>query len=809
MRKKLHFFSICFLIVVITSCKTTRHIEPGQHLLTKNYVHFNGDDKHEYDANYDAIESAIKQKPNRKLFGFIPFHLSVWNYAHSRKKQGKLSQYLINVVGEEPVLYEPVLHDKSADQIRKTLKNQGYFNARVESTTWLSGDEAEQHFYVYSGPAYTLKNISYAFEDTALIKEFKKGVQTSLVPGSRYDVRRLDDERNELMKIMKNRGYFTFDKIHVIFDIDTNLPGERFNVSVRLRNLRVSKEIDGRDTIVEESHQKHYIDEIIINESYKAGRSSSLLDSVFHRERLYLFRSKPYVRPVRLSRNVFISPGQQYSLAKTQYTYERLSALNNFRFIDLQYESSEKESKKELLNLKINLTKAPKQSVTLETVGTNQSGNLGISAGLNYTNRNLFRGAEQFAWKVYGGLEWQNTNSSVNAQSSDVIESIRFINAYEFGAQVSLTIPDFFGRINTAELPWFKEPKTTFSVAADRQKRPLYERTLVNTSYQYTFRLRPRDQLIFAPIDLSVIQLDKDPDFEAQLQATNNSLLINSYNDHIIPAGKISYAYNSQELNKLKNFYYYKVNLEAAGNALRALSSTFNLDYDAEQNSYQINGVSFAQYIKFDGDFARYVNLTRESRMVYRFFAGVGIPLNNLNALPFERSFFAGGSNDIRAWRARALGPGSLADTLTYGLDQVGETQLELNLEYRWQVIKQIEGALFMDIGNIWLLRYDPQRPGANFSAKRFYNELAIAPGAGVRFNFNFFIFRLDAGLQMKDPSLPEGERWLFQPKTQTLANRRNANLTRIRNGLDPIAAWGATTYRPGLTFNLAIGYPF
>ncbi|NCG30367.1 MAG: BamA/TamA family outer membrane protein [Bacteroidetes bacterium] len=777
--------------------------------MTKNYIHFNGDDKFEYDADFEDIESAVKQSPNRRIFGFIPFHIKVWNYAKSQKKQGRLNQYLLNVVGEEPVLYEPILQEKSRDQILKSLKNQGYFNARVESYSWLSNNEAEQHFYVYSGPAYTLKSISYSFEDTALIKEFKKGVHTSLVPGSRYDVKRLDMERNKLMKIMKNRGYFTFDKIHVVFDIDTNLPGEKFEVAVRLRNLRVAKELAGRDTIIEESHRKHYLAEVIIDESYQAGRSSSILDSILHCQKLYLFKSKPYVRPVRLSRNVFVAPGQQYSLDKTQYTYERISALNNFRFIDLHYEESEKDSAKALLDLKINLTKAPKQSMTFETVGTNQSGNLGISAGLNYTNRNLFRGAEQFAWKVYGGLEWQNTNSTVNTQSSEVIENIRFINAYEFGSHISLTIPDFFGRISTADLPWFKEPKTTVSITADRQKRPLYERTLLNTSYQYTLRLRPRDQLIIAPIDLSVIQLVKDSAFRAQLNATNNSLLINSYNDHIIPAGKISYAYNSQQLNKLKNFYYYKVNLEAAGNTLRALSGVFNLDYDEEQDSYEINGVSFAQYVKFDVDFAKYVNLTRESRMVYRVFAGLGIPLSNLNALPFERSFFAGGSNDMRAWRARALGPGSLSDTLTYGFDQVGEMQLEVNMEYRWEVIKQIEGALFMDIGNIWLLREDPQRPGAEFNLTRFYNDLAIAPGAGVRFNFNFFIFRLDAGLQLKDPSLPEGERWLFQPKNQTIANRRKANITRIRNDLDPIVAWGYDRYKTQMTFNLAIGYPF
>lgn len=146
-----------------------------------------------------------------------------------------------------------------------------------------------------------------------------------------------------------------------------------------------------------------------------------------------------------------------------------------------------------------------------------------------------------------------------------------------------------------------------------------------------------------------------------------------------------------------------------------------------------------------------------------------------------------------------------MADTATYGIDQVGEFQLELNLEYRFPIFNQIEGAVFTDFGNIWLLRYDPLRPGAEFRMQSFYREIAIAPGAGIRFNFNFFVFRLDMGVQLKDPALPQGERWAFQPKDLTNQYRETANVGRIMSGLQPIETWT----KPQTTVNFAIDYPF
>lgn len=796
-------------MLAIQSCSPTRSLKADEHMVVKSTIRINENSPTQYRGDYEALEGVIKQKPYRKIAGILPFHISVYNWASRRNQERKLWSYLKNQIGEGPNIYEPVLLERSRDQMLKSLKNEGYFDARVEAFGVLGAQTAELEFYVYTGEPYIIRKVSYAFEDTALIKEFKSGVSTEIRAGARFQASVFENERVRLANEMKNRGYYTFDVIHVLFDVDTSVAGNKLDVSVRLRNLRLTENVNGTDTIIERSHKKHFINKIVINENFEArSNKSQSLDTLDFRTLRFLYLEEPFIRPLRISRNIFINPGEKFSRTKTNYTYQRLSALNNFRFIDMQYQPSDKDTNVSLLDLTINLTQAPKQAFSLETTGTNRSGNLGIHAGLNYKNSNLFKGAELLDWKIYGGLEAQRTNSTDNEENIQVINNVNLFNTYEFGTQLTLAIPDFMLRSSRRELPFLKEPRTNISVSLDRQARPQYQRDLINTNYQYTMRLRPKDQLIIAPIDLSVIELVKTEAFERQLQATNNSLLINSYNDHIIPSGRISYSYTTQDINTLKNFYYYRVNFETAGNLTRLLSDPIGLKYDEGRNAYLIDGIAFAQYLKWDLDFTKYLNLTEGTQFVYRFFGGVGLSLANLNTLPFERSFFAGGSNGVRAWRARALGPGSLSDTATYGIDQVGESQIEFNLEYRFDVIKQIEGALFCDVGNIWINSFDPQRKGANFEINRFYRELAIAPGAGIRFDFSFFILRLDAGLQFKDPSLPEGERWLFQPKLETNAIRQEANLTRISRGLNPVPEWDVN-YRPDFTFNLGIGYPF
>lgn len=800
-------FLLFTLFEVAQGCRPARHVPEGKYVVAKNKVIVNRKSKIKYEADVDELSASIKQKAFRKWFGVVPFNLGVYNWASSRNQDRKLYSYLKEEVGEAPEIFEPVLLKKTVDQMKVVLRNRGYFDGTVEARIDTVGRKVKIEYHVQSDEPYTMRRLGYAFEDTSIVKDFKDGVQTAFNPGKRFDLEVFEKERTRMTNHMKNLGYFTFDKIHILFDVDTNLPGKRYDVTLRLRNQRTAIQENGKDSLIESKHRKHYIRSITVNESFQsAGVNARRLDTALHKGRAYLSLGKPYVRPVRLSRNIFIEPGDQYTLERTDYTYGRLKALGNFRFIDMKYAPTEVDSTRAELDLTINLTRSPRQSFSVETTGTHRSGNLGISASTDYRNRNLFRGAEQLELRIYGGVESQRTNSTVNTNENTKIEDI--FNTIEYGAQLSLIIPDLFLRTSKTEFTWAREPKTSLSVSFDRQYRPQYNRILLNTNYQYAFRLGKRDQLIFAPIDLSVIELSDDDDLQEQLKETNNTVLINSYNDHIIAAGRISYSNTTQEINRLKNFHYYRINFESAGNLLRLASEPLGLEYDEENASYMIDSIRFAQYVKLDVDYVKYNILTENSKMVYRLFGGLGIPLTNLNVLPFERSFFAGGSNDIRAWRARALGPGGLNEVETQGIDQVGDVQLETNIEYRFKITSILEGAAFLDMGNIWFLRKDTNRLNAHFDPKRSWKEIAIAPGLGARLDLNFFVIRLDAGLQLYDPGLVEGERWVFGPKTET-DRLRLAEFQRLNPLGLPVPAKWENSYKPEVTFNLAIHYPF
>ncbi len=800
--------SLLFTLIAfgLHSCQPTRYVESGTHLLTKNVVHLNENEKFNSDISADDLSVVLKQKPNRRILGFINFHLGVWNYANGKKNQErKFVQFLKSEIGEAPVIYEPALLEANRNQIERYMKNHGHFNATVSVLPWYDSQEVEVHYYVFSGPAYRLRKVGYSFEDDSLRLEFKNPTDKNLTRsklqgGTVYNTDRLTEERARLTQSIKDLGYFTFEKIHVLYDVDTNLAGDYFDLMIRFRNQRITEKIEGKDSVVVKPHLRHKIARVDINQNYEALRTNTKLDTLIYGPYNFIYLNRPYVRSARLSRNIFLRPGDLYSMTKTQYTYDRINALNNYRFIDIRFEPIKSDKNLPELEMKVNLNKSKKQAMTLETVGTNRSGNLGIGTSINYKNKNLFRGAEQFDWKVYGGVEWQNTSSTIKNDGTTIINKTP-INTYEYGSQISLTIPDFLFRIPNRELPRIKEPKTSISLAIDKQGRPQYDRNLINTAFQWTMRLRPQDQLIIAPIDISVIQLQKSAEFANQLAQTNNALLINSYNNHIIPAGRLTYLNSTQNLgNSLLNYHYYRTSFETAGNLLRLASGPLGLK--EENGSYLIDTIAYAQYVKLDFEFKNYFILTKTSKSVIRLFFGSGIPLANRAALPFERSFFAGGSNGVRAWQARGLGPGTVSDTSTYGIDQVGEIQLEMNLEYRFKLVKQFEGAVFSDFGNIWFFN-DPDRPEANFRFDSFWRGIAVAPGVGLRLKLDFFVIRLDAGLQLKDPSLPLGERWsFFQPKTLTNSYRQE---WRLNNGDPSLGDWK----RPKTTFNIGINYPF
>ncbi len=401
------------------------------------------------------------------------------------------------------------------------------------------------------------------------------------------------------------------------------------------------------------------------------------------------------------------------------------------------------------LDCHIQLTQLSQQSFNVELEGTNTAGNLGGALNLIYTHRNLFHGAEQFSIKLKGAFE-------AMTQFSSKLTSTR-----EYGFETSLRLPKFL-------LPFLKKeefikkysPTTTILAAYDYQNMPLYTRTIANATFGYTWAARNYRTHIVNPVQLNLVKLlSIDSTFQKTILAS--SYLAYSYRNVMILGGNYSFIFNNQKLQKVtRDYWFIRVNAEASGNVLSLVSGLSRVP--KKSGSYNIFGQPFAQYIRSDIDLRYNVILNDISSIVYRGFFGIGVPYGNSVAIPFEKQYFGGGANDIRAWQVRSLGPGSYKSDATGFINQTADIKLEGNAEYRFKLFWILEGALFLDAGNIWAIREDQSRPGAKFELNKFYNDIAVGTGTGLRFDFKFVTGRVDLGIKLRDPAIMDASKWIF-----------------------------------------------
>ncbi len=329
------------------------------------------------------------------------------------------------------------------------------------------------------------------------------------------------------------------------------------------------------------------------------------------------------------------------------------------------------------------------------------------------------------------------------------------------------------------KLAQYADPNTIFTIAYNYQQRPDYTRSIFNGAFGYSWRQNQFKFHELNPMEINFVNIyNENPIFKARIDSLSDPLLRNSYRPHATTTTNYSFTFSNQRIKQAVDFSYLKVELESAGNILRGIMSASNAQKD-ELGNYRVFDVPFAQYLKYDIDFRHYFVFNKGSQLVFRIQHGMGYPLKNLGVLPFESSFFGGGANSFRGWNARTIGPGSLSEDLNLS-DQFGDIKIEVNLEYRFDIYRWFEGAIFADAGNIWLVKEDESRPGGQFTFKNFIKEFGVSLGAGLRLDFSFFVIRLDVGLPAYDPAQIEGERWIL-----------------------------GTGRSKSAKFNLGIGYPF
>jgi len=486
-----------------------------------------------------------------------------------------------------------------------------------------------------------------------------------------------------------------------------------------------------------------------------------------------LYTNKQVEYPASLfNRTMQIQKGNVYNHNSVERTFTAFNRLRQFRFVDIQFSEPGTAIDTNLLDCHIRLAPLDKQSTSFDLEGTNTEGDFGVAGNITYQHRNLFKGAEVFQLKFKGATE--RLRHLVDSTSKS-------FNTKEFGAEANLIIPKLIGPGN-----WIRNfedflPKTVLTLGYNYQKRPEYTRTISSFRFGYDWKTTETLRHTWSLLDFNKVKVfEYDPKF---IENIDDLYIKSSFTDHLIMAMNYSILYNNQKLDTRKNYTYLRLNVESAGNFLWAISELANRPKKEITDStgvvlaeyYEALNTRFAQYVKTDFEIRHSRIIDEYNSIVGRAFMGIALPYGNFDVLPFEKMYFTGGANGIRAWQVRSLGPGSYKAPEGAYPNQASDIKLEANIEYRFLLTRFLEGALFLDAGNIWAINGKDNRLGAQFKFNEFYKQIALGTGAGMRFDLNYFIFRLDLGLKLHDPSSDEGFDWIVDTK---VFDKDNFNLS-------------------------------
>jgi hypothetical protein len=767
---RLLVWTVAFFSIWIISCSPTKRLPEGEFLLNKNIIKI---DEKDLAAELKPI---IKQKPNRKILGLFRFHLGVYTIA-DRGKDGRFKRWVRNTIGEEPVVLDSALTDKSSVQLKQYLQNEGYFNAVVDDTTrYKKSRKADVTFQITTGIPYNIRNITYFIADKSIRNIILEDTSRSLVKtGGIFRTGSLKDERSRITKNMRNRGYYEFNDFYITYDIDSSLNSNQADIIIKIADRQGKL-----DSSNYEMHRVFRVRDLFVMTDYdplivdpKSESDTTLLSHFAIVGRTKELRYKP----TALEPRIFIERDDIYRADETDLTYRGLSDLGLFRFINIRFEADSVPDSCQVnwVDGRVMLSPMPKQDYKVELEGTHNGGNFGLGVNFSYHNKNLSRGAEFLEFRINAkGESVPNFVDEVTGQ-----EKALLLNTFEIGPELSLRIPRFVWPASRYNKNRSSNPASIFSVSYNYQVRPEYIRNLMQLSIGLEYRETRQKRHFIYPAEINYSDFLLSDRFSGRLDATGDPKLINYYRKYIITGGRYTYLYNTQESGKIKDFIYLRFNFEVGGNSSRLYNLIVSPGY-SDTSVYKFVGIEYSQFVRPDIDFRYYQVFSENASLVYRLNVGAGYAYLNSDQMPYEKTFSAGGVNDLRAFRARTVGPGSFIRTINLPAEQLGDLKLNANLEYRFDVFRILEGAFFLDAGNIWNIRDSEKQPGGQLKSDYFLKEIAIGTGLGVRFDFSFFIFRLDAGIPVRDPSKPEDLRWVLR------TNKFNS-----------------------VNYNFGIGYPF
>lgn len=775
MRKTGRLLWICSLSALVGSaCSVTRHIPEGEYLLQRVRIENDRSTPRRERIPKEELEKYIRQQPNKRILG-TNFYVWLYGQADSTKHNGWNNWK--RRVGQEPVLLDMTYTRRSAQNLKVYMDSKGYYasEATFEVDTLSRRKRAKVTYRTRQGAPYRISQLGYDFRDPSLAPlVLADTVHTLLRPGDIFDITQLDAERERITAYLRNRGYYNFSAGNIEYIADTLGGDRRVGLTMVVKPRTTGFDADGRP--VAEQNTVYRIGRINIFPDYDPTAAVLHPDSVQHRADTVtryginvIYNGRRNLRHAALRQAVTFRTDERYSPDEVNRTYADLMAFGFFRSARISFteqperitvtdtirviepngaeETTVRRTTEGVLDCNIYCTPTLKQSFKVELEGSTTSSFYGLKATVGYQNRNIFRGAESFDISFSGGYEFMKAKEAVMRRATEI------------GVKAGLTFPRFLIPGGDRRFRSVLQPKTKLETSVNFQNRPYYRRTLTSIGLGYQWSNRRYSNFVLRPIDINVVKVSRLD--SAFLSQTQNKYLINSYKTQLIAGLSFSYAYNNQRRNLGGNATVVRFNVETAGNLLDGIEHLFS--NPRSEGYYTLFGIRYSQYVRTDLSLSRKIMLGEKTAVAGRLYGGVAKAYGNSDAVPFDRLFYAGGSNSMRGWAPRTLGPGSVPDPHSDYPAQLGDMKLEANLELRFPIWGIVHGATFFDLGNIWYLKSDASEyaPEAVFHLRDFYKQLGFNTGLGLRFDIKFAVLRLDWGVQLHNPNRPEGHRWI------------------------------------------------
>lgn len=750
------------MFIFLSACKTTKLVPEGQHLLIKNKLKTSDSGDGLYLKLMSKLDDDkalyIKHRPNKNIFVLGRFHLSLYNLGtskkHPEKNESKRIRRLLRSYGEAPILLDTAEIRKSEINLENYLYSKGYFDCKVTHSVEYKKKKAIVTYYVTPNQPYIINKVNLAADDAEIDKFLNENLKSSyLVPGHVLDVDMISKERNRINILMKNNGYYDFSKEYIDFELDTI--GKKNSLIVNI-------------SVANKSETERFFPKSINNVTvmFENDSETHVNSKPFIYNNIEFYLNGFPIHPHVIAKNITIKRGDLFSSLEVENTYAKLSEITLFKFIDINYIATPNDTLNRLdaiITLKTNY----RQSFTIEPQGIisqlnriqniNFGNSYGIANSLIWTHRNLFRNAELFEISANSRVETQLFRDSNDNNS------IKYFNpAFQQSFNLSLSIPSSSFLKPLEKWKYVKAIKTNFNVSFLFEKNPDYLRRILPLTYQYQIHTK-RSTWFLNVLEMSFSKNTLSIDISNR---ADSAFIQRLFSNNLVTSTGLSFLFTDKNTTKSKSHFYIRTNLiEFGGNIHRFLRRTIDRTKN-EDTSYRLLKVDYYQYVKSEIDARCSTILGEDHSTILRFNLGLTYPYGNQLITPFDKLFFIGGANSLRAWRPRTVGPGAYSEsTKNFRIDRAGNLIIQGNAEYRFDIVdKKLEGAIFVDAGNVWLTRnVNNVDPLKLFKLNTFISQMAINTGAGLRFDFQFFLFRLDWGMQVKNPEKPKSEHWVIR----------------------------------------------